>query len=75
MLDKDINPGQPGERPPPTEIIPTTLDTVLRTAGVDTTDPKVSKVIELISLTMFRGSLPLPPPEVLVEYNNAYPVS
>jgi uncharacterized membrane protein len=39
---------------------------------VDTRDPNVSKAIE-ISLLMFSGSLPLPPPTVMAEYNNAFP--
>jgi hypothetical protein len=47
-----------------TEIIPPALDTALRTAGVDTRDPNVSRAIE-ISLMMYSGTLPLPPPPVL----------
>jgi uncharacterized membrane protein len=54
------------------ETIPPELDTALRTAGINTQDPNVSKAIE-ISLLLFSGSLPLPPPQVLAEYNDAYP--
>jgi|SRR5712691_2931250 len=62
----------PEKQTPSTEIIPPALDTALRTAGVDTRDPNVSKAIE-ISLLMFSGSLPLPPPTVMAEYNSAFP--
>jgi uncharacterized membrane protein len=53
------------------EVIPPGLDTVLRTAGINPT-PEVTKAIE-ISLMMFRGSLPLPPPPILSEYEKAFP--
>jgi uncharacterized membrane protein len=55
----------------PQEVIPPGLDTVLRTAGIDPT-PEVTKAIE-ISLMMFRGSLPLPPPPILSEYEKTFP--
>jgi len=56
----------------PAEIIPPVLDTALRTAGVDTRDPNVSKALE-ISLMMYSGTLPLPPPPVLAAYADAFP--
>jgi hypothetical protein len=55
----------------PQEVIPPGLDTVLRKAGIDPT-PDVTKAIE-ISLMMFRGSLPLPPPPILAEYEKTFP--
>jgi uncharacterized membrane protein len=54
------------------EIIPPELDTALRTAGLNPDDPKLTKAIE-ISLMMVRGSLPLPPPPILAEYEKAFP--
>jgi uncharacterized membrane protein len=53
-----------------TEIIPPGLDSVLRTAGVDTADPNVTKTIEIM---LFRGQLPLPPPPILAEYEKHFP--
>jgi uncharacterized membrane protein len=55
----------------PQEVIPPGLDSVLRTAGIDPT-PELTKAIE-ISLMMFSGSLPLPPPPILAEYEKAFP--
>src|SRR4051794_27951733 len=56
------------------EIISPGLDTVLRKAGIDTRDPKVTKAIEITQTQMIlSGSLPLPPPIVLEEYNAAFP--
>jgi uncharacterized membrane protein len=57
---------------PQTEILPPGLNDVLRTAGVDTEDPNVTKALA-ISLMMFRGSLPIPPPPVLEEYERISP--
>src|SRR5262245_41312036 len=59
-------------QPTSAEIIPPALDTALRQAGVNTQDPNVTKAIE-ISLMILRGSLPLPPPVLLQEYNSAFP--
>lgn len=84
MSDHGSN-GNDGEKPKPLsktaeaavepqrqEILPPDLQSVLRTIGVDPTDPNVSKALE-ISLMMFRGSLPLPPPPILKEYGNIRP--
>jgi hypothetical protein len=66
----------PEDQPAETEIIPLELDTALRTAGVDTRDPKISKAVEMsleMSLMMYSGTLPLPPPPMLAAYNDAFP--
>jgi uncharacterized membrane protein len=65
------------ERPrsePTIEIIPPSLDSALRTAGVDPTDPSVTKTLQVsLSLMMASGSLPLPPPTILSDYEKAFP--
>lgn len=72
-------PNQPDRPPdhPPTrsgplnqELIPPSIDSVLRTAGVDTQDPNVTRALEVM---LFSGSLPLPPPSVLSEYERHFP--
>jgi hypothetical protein len=53
------------------EIIPPALNTVLRTAGVDTQDPNVTKALEISLIAMSGGPLPLPPAPILAEYEKA----
>jgi uncharacterized membrane protein len=55
------------------EIIPPALDTALRTAGIDTGDPNVFRALEISLTMMFSGSLPLPPPLILKEYESVHP--
>jgi hypothetical protein len=59
--------------PSPQEIIPATLDSVLRKVGIDPTDPNVSKALEISLTMMFSGSLPIAPPPILREYGNIRP--
>jgi uncharacterized membrane protein len=54
------------------EGLPAVLASALRTAGIDTHDPAVSKALE-ISTTMFGGSLPFVPPQILREYKEIDP--
>jgi uncharacterized membrane protein len=70
------NPSGPTlERSPPdkAEIIPPALDSVLRTAGIDTRDPNVVRALEISLTTMFSDALPLPPPRILKEYDSVHP--
>jgi uncharacterized membrane protein len=55
------------------ELIPAALDSALRTAGIDTSDPNVSRALEISLTMMFSGSLPLPPPPILKEYESLRP--
>jgi uncharacterized membrane protein len=55
------------------EFIPPALDSALRTAGIDTRDPNVFRALQISLTMMFSGSLPLPPPEILKEYENIRP--
>src|SRR5947209_20303268 len=48
---------------------PPALDSALRNLGIDTRDPNVSKALEISLTMMFSGSLPLPPPAILKEYD------
>jgi uncharacterized membrane protein len=58
---------------PRSEIVPPTLESVLRNVGVDPTDPNISKALEVSLTMMFSGSLPLAPPAILKEYGNIRP--
>ena len=66
------NPGE--KRIPPTSVIPPDINEALRSVGVDPLDPRVTKTLEIsFSMMMARGTLPLPPAQVLLEYNSVYP--
>jgi uncharacterized membrane protein len=70
------NPSEPTlERSPldTAETIPAALDSVLRTAGVDTRDPNVVRALEISLTMMFSDALPLPPPPILKEYDSVHP--
>jgi uncharacterized membrane protein len=54
------------------DSLPPSLDSALRTAGVDPQDPDVFRAVEL-SLRLFRGNLPIPPPVILEEYRQVSP--
>jgi uncharacterized membrane protein len=56
------------------ETVPPAIDAALRSAGVDPQDPNITKTVG-ISLNMMtaRGHLPLPPPQLLNEYDQVYP--
>jgi uncharacterized membrane protein len=85
MTDKELpneagpqgEPPDPGKpRPaPPSEILSPSLAKALQSAGVDPKNPDITKTVEIISLNMMTaiGSLPLPPPAVLSEYNEVFP--
>lgn len=55
--------------------IPGPLEQVLREAGVNTHDPDVQRTIEVIRVSSIsaRGTLPLPPPQLLAEYQDVLP--
>jgi uncharacterized membrane protein len=83
MSDQDNQDGsepKPRQTPPDsasaqgkTEIIPPALDSALRNVGIDPRDPAVSRAIEIsLTMAMFSGSLPLPPPEILKEYDSVH---
>lgn len=56
------------------ELVPATLDNVLEAAGVDLKNPEVSRALEIsMSFMVARGSLPLPPPELLAQYEKEFP--
>ena len=55
------------------DIVSPALESILRNAGVDPTDPNVSKALEVSLTMMFSGSLPLAPPPILKEYGNIRP--
>jgi len=54
------------------EKVPAALGEALRGAGIDPGDPKVSKAIE-ISLMLFSGPLPLPPPHLWEAWERTHP--
>lgn len=55
------------------EILPA-LDAALRQAGVDPRNPDVTKTVNIsLSMMMASGQLPLPPPELLRQYEDVYP--
>jgi uncharacterized membrane protein len=72
-----------GASPPPNalpesksipELVPPALDGVLEAAGVDLKNPQVTKALEIsMSFMVARGSLPLPPAEILAEYEREFP--
>ncbi len=69
-----VGPETPPPRGSPTEAFPPALGQALKTAGVNLSDPNVSKTLEIsLSMMMASGSLPLPPPSLLVEYERLYP--
>jgi hypothetical protein len=58
------------------ELVPAALDGVLEAAGIDRSDPQVTKALEIsMSFMVARGSLPLPPAEILAEYEKEFPAS
>jgi uncharacterized membrane protein len=61
--------GRQVARPEP-EVIPPSLEPVFRNAGVNPEDPSVKLAVEL-SLMMYRG--PLPPPQILAEFEKVQP--
>jgi uncharacterized membrane protein len=63
------NPIEPSRK----DILPPALESALRSLGVDPTDPKISKALEISLTMMFSGSLPLAPPPILREYGNIRP--
>src|ERR1700687_2443687 len=74
----ETNPArQPSPSAPPRpqlEIIPPALDGALRSAGVNTQNPEVTRAIEVsLSLMVATGSLPVPPASILTEYEQAFP--
>jgi uncharacterized membrane protein len=74
----DNSPKSSGQKPPEQspvtgQIIPPALDSALRTAGIDTRDPNVVRALQISLTMMFSGSLPLPPPEILKEYDGVRP--
>ncbi|QPF82629.1 DUF2335 domain-containing protein [Bradyrhizobium genosp. L] len=56
------------------EVLPPALEGALETAGVDVSDPQVTKAIQ-VSARFFvaRGSLPIMPPDILAEYEQEFP--
>jgi uncharacterized membrane protein len=52
--------------------LPPALDNVLRSSGIDPNNPDVVRTAEL-TLQITSLSLPLPPPEVLSEYERSFP--
>jgi hypothetical protein len=65
-------PGGEETATPRADNVPVVLSEVLRSAGVDTSDPKVSRALE-ISFMFFSGSLPLPPAEMLQKWEPLFP--
>lgn len=57
------------------EGIPAPLERALREAGVNTHDPEVQRTLQVISVSSIvaRGTLPLPPPQLLAEYQQVLP--
>jgi uncharacterized membrane protein len=54
------------------EAIPPELVTALKDAGLNPAQPEVKSTLE-ITMLMARGSLPLPPPQILNEYEKLIP--
>jgi uncharacterized membrane protein len=75
LEDGTTPPPMSSARPRPNiDLLPPGLDKALRTAGVDPQDPNVTKTLDIsLNLMMARGSLPLPPPALLSEYDRAFP--
>jgi hypothetical protein len=55
------------------EILPPGLNSALRTAGIDPTNPEIFRAVEISLTMMFSGSLPIAPPQVLNEYKKVDP--
>jgi uncharacterized membrane protein len=56
------------------DLVPPALDGVLEAAGVDLKNPQVTKALEIsMSFMVARGSLPLPPADILAEYEREFP--
>jgi uncharacterized membrane protein len=62
--------GATSQPPTAAEIIPPEITSAFRTAGVDPSNPGISRAIQF-SLMLFGG--PIPPPSLLAEYNKAMP--
>jgi uncharacterized membrane protein len=71
----NLPPDDVGGNPHLSEGIPPPLERVLREAGVNTHDPEVQRTVEVISVSSIsaRGTLPLPPPQLLAEYQEVVP--
>jgi hypothetical protein len=56
------------------EVLPPALEGALETAGVDVSNPQVTKAIQVsASFFVARGSLPIMPPEILAQYEQEFP--
>jgi uncharacterized membrane protein len=69
--DARRSPHPNGDDPLP-EIIPRVLDGALRSAGLDISDPKISRAVE-VTMMVASGPLPLPPPDILEAYETRFP--
>ena len=54
------------------DILPRVLDGALRSAGLDISDPKISRAVE-VTMMVASGPLPLPPPDILEAYETRFP--
>ena len=81
MSDQE-QPGEPKKKeerapnPPaqsPVEILPAGLNSALRTAGIDPTNPEIFRAVEISLTAMFSGALPIAPPQILNEYKTVDP--
>jgi uncharacterized membrane protein len=63
----------PAPQPASEEVIPASLDSALRSLGIDPHDPKISRALQVSLTMMFSGSLPIAPPPILREYGNIRP--
>ena len=54
------------------EIVPPSVADRLHQMGLDPNDSKMMAAVE-VTARLFRGSLPLPPPEILAEYEAVFP--
>ena len=54
------------------DILPRVLDGALRSAGLDISDPKISRAVE-VTMMVASGPLPLPPPDILEAYEIRFP--
>jgi hypothetical protein len=56
------------------EVLPPALEGALETAGVDVSNPDVTRAVQVsASFFVARGSLPIMPPEILEEYERRFP--
>jgi uncharacterized membrane protein len=71
----NLPPDGVGGNPPLSDGIPPPLERALREAGVNTHDPEVQRTVQIISVSSIsaRGTLPLPPPQLLAEYQGVLP--